>query len=1042
MFPLMISLGNNPPKIALFLLSLSVSVHAAPVHLRTNALENPLGIDTPHPTFSWQSDAKTQDWTQSAYEILVATDLKNLRAGSAEAWDSGRVKSSESVDISYAGTPLQSRQHYVWKVIVWDNHDKQTTSPPSSFEMGLLHADEWKAAWITRLDPSDEQELKAIRWIWLPGADPMHVPSATPAQFRYNLHLDGKPQAASLHVMVRGEFTARVNSTVTGHHDEWGAFDREEITSLLHAGDNEIQIAMTSHQTGSSTTTSPSAASASIRVTLADGKEERIVSNADWQARSNSSAEWQSAAVAGPLSAPFALGTDRQKPISGPDRIATSASLLRKDFSLNSGIRSARLSITALGAYQAFIDGKHVAPDTLLSPGWTDFHKRALYQTYDVTSLLEHGANTIGVMLGGGWYSSPMTWAGYRDTPGPNLLRAQLDITLEDGTHQTIITDPSWFTASAPVTFSEIYGGESYDARRAQPGWSTPHFDASRWSPATTAVPPDADMVLAAQPDPPIHSTITIHPISIDPASAAHPAVYDMGQNMVGNVRLHVRGPRGMVVRLRYAERLNPDGSIYTTNLRNADATDTYALSGDGDEIWTPNFTFHGFRYVEITFLGGSPAMLPTLATIDGLVFNSLEEPPTVRLTSSSETLNKMNQLGAWGQRGNFVSIPTDCPQRDERLGWMGDAGVFWRTGTYNFNTDAFTHKFMNDIVDAQTAEGAFTDVSPNLLGPGPGAPGWGDAGIFIPYAAWLQYGDLRVVEQSWPAMQRWMDFIASNNPDYIRHNAVGNNFGDWLAPDENTPKALIDTAYWALVAREMAEMATALKRPDDAAKYQQQYEHIAAAYRKAFIKSDGSLTGNTQTGYLATLFNDIEPPDARSAMVDRLTKNIHEHGDHLTTGFLGTPFLLFVLDQNQQTDLAFKLLLSDTYPSWGYMVSKHATTWWERWNGDTGDPSMNSYNHYAFGSVMAWVYRRAAGIDTDAAGPGFHHLVIHPHFDPALPTLHVEYDSAYGTIISDWKQSERRFTITIPANTTATVTLPANKTDTIGSGTHSYTIQ
>jgi alpha-L-rhamnosidase len=371
----------------------------------------------------------------------------------------------------------------------------------------------------------------------------------------------------------------------------------------------------------------------------------------------------------------------------------------------------------------------------------------------------------------------------------------------------------------------------------------------------------------------------------------------------------------------------------------------------------------------------------------------------------------------------------------------MGDAGAFWRTGSYNFNIDTFTHKFMHDVMDAQTAAGAFTDVSPNILGPGPGAPGWGDAGIFIPYAAWLQYGDVNVVEHAWPAMERWTDFILSNNPDYVRRKAVGNNYADWLAPDQNTPRALIDTAYWALVVREMAEMATALHRPADAEKYQQQYEHIAAAYRATFVKDDGSVAGDTQTAYLATLFTGIAPASLRASMVDRLVKNIHAHGDHLTTGFLGTPFLLFVLDANQQTDLAFKLLLSQTYPSWGYMVKKGATTWWERWNGDTGDPSMNSYNHYAFGSVMAWVYRRAAGIDTDSTGPGFHHLMIEPHFDASLPALQVEYDSDYGTIVSDWKQSQHRFTITIPANTTATVILPTHKAETIGSGTHSYVI-
>ena len=901
----MIGSSYKMSKVAALVLAFSVCAHAAPVHLRTNALEGPIGVDTAHPSFSWQSDAKTPDWMQSAYEILVGTDAEHLRAGKAAVWDSGRVTSSESVDVVYGGAPLHSQQRYVWKVMVWDAHGKETVSPVAWFETGLMKAGDWKADWIMRHDPADEQEMKAIRWIWLPGADARRVQSATPAEFRYRLHLDAKPQAASLYVLVRGQFTASVNGTITGHHDEWGAFDREELAGLLHAGDNEIELKVTSQRAESPTETVPSAVAASIHVTQANGEEERIVSDDSWQARAGSGGVWQTAAIAGPISADFALGTDRQRAVAGPDRVSTDASLLRKDFRIEGGIRSARLSITALGAYEAFLDGKRVAPGTLLTPGWTDFHKRVLYQTYDVTSLLQHGENTIGVVVGGGWYSSPMTWAGYRDYRGPNLLRAQLDVTLNDGSHETIVTDPSWLTASSPITFAEIYGGESYDARLEQAGWSAPHFEGSHWMRAVTATPPDSGMAVTAQPDLPIRTTLTVHPIAINPANSAHPAVFDMGQNMVGDVRLHVRGPRGLVVKLRYAERLNPDGSIYTTNLRNADATDTYVLSGNGEETWTPAFTFHGFRYVEISYLGGEPAAPPTLSTVDGLVYNSLQEPPTVRLTSSSATLNKMNQLGAWGQRGNFVSIPTDCPQRDERLGWMGDAGVFWRTGSYNFNIDAFTHKFMDDVVDAQTAQGAFTDVSPNLLGPGPGAPGWGDAGIFIPYAAWLQYGDIGVVERAWPAMERWMEFIASNNPDYVRRKAVGNNYADWLAPDQGTPKALIDTAYWALVTREMAEMATALHRPDEAEKYRLQYEHIAAAYRAAFVKDDGSVAGNTQTGYLATLFTGIAPDSRRANMMDRLTTNLHAHGNHLTTGFLGTPFLLFVLDENQQTDLA-----------------------------------------------------------------------------------------------------------------------------------------
>ncbi|MGD0649397.1 MAG: alpha-L-rhamnosidase N-terminal domain-containing protein, partial [Acidobacteriaceae bacterium] len=400
-------------------LAFSACAHAAPVHLRTNALENPLGVDTAHPAFSWQSDAKTPGWMQSGYEIVVGTDAENLRAGKAAVWDSGRVTSSESVDIVYAGAALQSQQRYVWKVVVWDAHGKEQVSPVAWFETGLMNAGDWKADWIMRHDPADEQEMKAIRWIWLPGADARHVRSTTPAEFRYRLHLDATPEGANLHVLVRGHFIARVNGTLTGHHDEWGAFDREELAGLLHAGDNEFELKVTSPRAGSPTETTPAAVAASIHVTLANGGEERIVTDERWQARAGSNQAWQTAAIAGPISADFALGTDRQRAVAGPDRVSTDASLLRKDFRIEGGVRSARLSITALGAYEAFLDGKRVAPGTLLSPGWTDFHKRVLYQTYDVTSLLQQGENTMGVVLGGGWYSSPMTWAGYRDYPGP-----------------------------------------------------------------------------------------------------------------------------------------------------------------------------------------------------------------------------------------------------------------------------------------------------------------------------------------------------------------------------------------------------------------------------------------------------------------------------------------------------------------------------------------------------------------------------------------------------------------------------------------------
>ncbi len=1020
---------------ALALLLITLPAAATSVHLRTDHLTNPIGIDTRQPTFAWQSDATTPNWTQSAYQLLVATSEQNLAAGKADIWDSGRIASSDSINIPYSGPALKPRTRYVWLVRVWDNKGGNSASTPASFETGMLSPSDWHAEWIRRANPAADRELAAVRWLWLPSADPQKVTAGTTAEFRYTLHLDAAPIRASLHIVSPGQYIATVNNSVTGQHKAWGAFDWEEIGPLLKHGDNEILVKVVAEAKVSASVVS-TAFAASIRITPQNSPEHRIPSDNTWQARANSDAQWQPAREIGPITTPLSIGTDRHSEVPGPNRIATDASLLRKDFALPAKVRSARLTITALGAYQAFLNGKPIAAKNLLDPGFTDFHKRVLYQTYDVTGMLTTGDNTIAAILGAGWHGSPMTWAGTREYPEPDALRAQLDITLTDGSHRTIATDETWRTAPAPILFSEIYAGEVYDARLEIPGWNAPHFTAANWTNAAVATVSPA-VQLTAQPNLSVAVSNTIYPISLNPANEAHPAVYDMGQNMVGNIVLHVHGPRGMLIRMRFAERLNPDGSIYTENLRNATVTDTYLLSGNGDETYTPTFTFHGFRYVELSGYPGTP----TPASIEGLVYNSLPEAPSIRVHSSSDLLNNMGQLGIWGQRGNFLSIPTDCPQRDERLGWMGDAGVFWRTGTYNFDTSSFTRKFMLDIDDAQTADNAFTDVSPNLLGPQEGAPGWADAGILVPYAAWLQYGDKSLVEASWSNMQRYMDFILTTNPDYLRRNKLGHNYADWLAPDQNTPKDLIATAYWAIVARDMHEMSLALGRKEDAEKYQILYNNIAAAYRKQYIRPDGGVTGNTQSAYVVTLYSGIAPENLRSNMTDRLVQDIEAHNNHLTTGFLGTPFLMFVLDDNNRSDVAFKLLLQDTYPSWGYMVAKGATTWWERWNGDTGDPSMNSYNHYAFGSVMAWVFRRAAGIDTDPSGPGFHHLTIAPHIDPALPTLHTEYDSPYGTVTTDWNHATHQFTVTAPPNTTATITLPKGKSVNTGSGTYTYSI-
>jgi alpha-L-rhamnosidase len=421
---------------------------------------------------------------------------------------------------------------------------------------------------------------------------------------------------------------------------------------------------------------------------------------------------------------------------------------------------------------------------------------------------------------------------------------------------------------------------------------------------------------------------------------------------------------------------------------------------------------------------------VPSLDSISGQVASSMHIV-TGKLSTSSELVNRMWQVGIWGQRGNFLSVPTDCPQRDERLGWMGDAEVFWRTGSYNADIAAFGHKWLRDVVDDQSEEGAFPNTAPAIPGAGhyPGAPGWGDAGVIVPWTAWQQFGDKALVEDVWRAMETWLDLIQEANPNFLRRNKTGANFGDWLPAASQTPKDLVATAYWALMAQMMRDMAGAIGRPEEAKRYSERYEQIRSAFQREYIKEDGQIGNGSQTAYVLALQMQLVPESLKQVAVDNLIKDLEAHAWHLTTGFLGTPHLLFVLADNGRTDVAYRLLLNETYPSWGYMLSKGATTWWERWNGDSGDPAMNSFNHYAFGSVIAWVYRYAAGIDTAPDAPGFQRIVMHPRPDAQMTRASGEYDSVYGRIATEWTAPPGGpFTLKvhIPSNTTADVHLPA----------------
>ena len=515
--------------------------------------------------------------------------------------------------------------------------------------------------------------------------------------------------------------------------------------------------------------------------------------------------------------------------------------------------------------------------------------------------------------------------------------------------------------------------------------------------------------------------------------------VVDRGQNMVGHVRLAVEGERGTEVRLRFAEMLEPDGSLHVANLRGARQEDAYVLRGGGAEVYEPRFTFHGFRYVEVSGLRREP----DLETITGRVVHS-DTPRSGWFDCSDDLVNQLWHNINWGQRGNFISVPTDCPQRDERLGWLADAQVFLPTATLNMDVSAFVTKWGDDMLDAQSPEGAYSDVAPRLVLERDGAPAWADAGVIVPWIAWRRYGDLRLVERHWDAMERYLAYLQRHNPDLLWTSRRGNDYGDWLAIGAETPRDLLATAYWAYDAKLMAEMARALGRGDRAEHYERLRGAIAAAFNRAYVGDDAFIEGDTQTAYLLALHMDLLPAELRERAAERLVENIERHDFHLTTGFVGVGLLCPVLSEMGYSEVAHRLLRNETFPSWGYSIRHGATTIWERWDGWTETdgfqtPEMNSFNHYSLGSVGQWLYEYVGGIR--ALTPGYERVLIAP--EPGeLEWARVAYRSVRGEITSAWRREgdALHLEVELPPNVTGTVVVPGGERVDVGSGRHVFT--
>jgi len=739
---------------------------------------------------------------------------------------------------------------------------------------------------------------------------------------------------------------------------------------------------------------------------------------------------------------------------SGGPRTSPPAPYFRKPFSLGQKIVSARLYATALGVYECEINGTRVS-DAVFAPGWTDYKKRVAYQTYDVAALLCEGSNVLGAILGDGWYSGYMGWFGRQRYGHKPAFLAQLEVTFADGSQTLITTDASWKTHTGPILESDLLMGESYDARLELTGWSSPPYDESSWQTVQVMAPPA--LAISAPVCRPVRR-MEMLPVKKIVSTAAGKSLYDFGQNFAGRVRVTLKGSPGVHVTMRHGEILTPKGQLYTENLRSALATDQYTLRGGDSETYEPRFTFHGFRYMELAWADGDLAV----EDIQAVVLQS-ELPPTGHFACSNPLLNQLQHNIQWGLKSNFLEVPTDCPQRDERMGWTGDAQVFVRTAAFNADVQSFFHKWMRDARDAQRENGSVPCVIPELkFIDADGGPAWSDATIICPWTIYLCYDDVRILEEHYVSMQRYLNYLVGSSKDHIRcHPDVDSwgGFGDWLALDGTsknsegaTPKDLIGTAFLAHDAALMTRIAAVLGKSADEAKYRALHKTVAAAFCHRFVTPEGLMAGATQTAYVLALHFDLLPEAIRPKAARALVRHLEKNDFHIATGFVGTPYICQTLENHGHLDVAYKLLEQETFPSWLFPVKNGATTIWERWDGWTPekgfqDVGMNSFNHYAYGAIGAWMVSSVAGLELDPDAPGYRHIIFRPRPGGSLTWAEAALETPYGKTAIKWELQGDALTValTVPVNARASFSPPAGfvaATTGFASGTHTFTLQ
>ncbi|MGI5195638.1 family 78 glycoside hydrolase catalytic domain [Streptomyces sp. CA-288835] len=1002
--------------------------------LTTNGRVDPLGIDAEDPVFGWQSMSTRRAASQKAYEIQVGRT-----PGATDVWSSGKVASDRQVGVRYGGPELKAGTRYSWRVRAWD--DKGVASPwsaPAHFETGLLSPGDWDGAqWITR--PTAPSELD--KWTNYTATVEFELDSSAFGMFlrapdvsngyMWQFSVTGSTPMLRLHQQVNGTYSVVQQVDLAPHGFTNASLLDGRHTVRYDVAGSTIKTTLDGKLVNTFTDSTFAKGYIGFRThSCCDERgtiHETVVTSADGDTLLDTDfASGRNPFTGGDI-------TDSALVVSGTtdalyQPTARPQPLLRKDFATRTGkkIASARVYASALGLYELELNGKPVG-DQVLAPGWTNYHKRIQSQTYDVTKQLASGDNVIGASLADGWWAGKvgLGWSRqYGDTPA---LVAKMRITYTDGSVQWIATDGSWKAADGPYVKADLQDGETYDARLAPSGWSRPGFDDAKWEPAASLESRTA--LLVPQSDEPVRRTQVLKAQKLtEPTTGTY--VYDLGQNMVGVSRLTLTGSAGQTVKIRYAEVLNKNGTLYTDNFRSAKVTDRYTFAENGTITYEPTFTQHGFRYIEITGVTEPPA----LSDVKGVVWGS-DLPSTGTLKTSDGMLNQLVSNISWSQRGNFLSIPTDTPARDERLGWTGDISLFAPTANYLVDTRAFLSHWMADVRNSQYGNGDLPAVVPTPQGQfGESGVGWSDVMITVPYHVWRAYDDTSILRENYPAMRKFFQFVRdSAGADLLEPGRTTFFTNDWLHLDDPTEQGILGTAYYAENARMMAEVAKALGDDAAASEYSKLSTDIRDAFTKAYVAADGTVMRNSQTGYALALGMDlISDPALVEKAGEKFVAKLALTDYHLRTGFIGTPLLLPALSKIGRDDLAYRMLLHKDYPSWGYEVANGATTMWERWNsimpdGSFGPVDMNSFNHYAYGAVGDWMLQNIGGLS--ALEPGYKRSRIAPVPGGGLTEGSGSLKTVYGLLSSKWnaaRDGEFDLKVTVPVSTVAEVHVPA----------------